>query len=329
MSQTQIETSKPADITETTTGLHVILAVSISCMFWVLAVKPFTSYTPNLFSKYAGICFMAALAFVLCTVLTYTKLYANSLADDGVFAAVKMWSLFAGIAAIEFFVIKSSMHTGNLGTGFFNAYTITIFLIFAANILEASVTSFINRDKPEADGVTEAPEVPIVNFVNGLVLVLTLCIMYYRGHRMGTHDDSSALYMTSNLGLPFILAYTFWNALFVMELGTLPTLLNICSTLVMPIIVQYTGCGDWLHSRAISLLFFIFVLHGLGQGDADLLPMYNYNSDSAISKADKIRMTFDGPLGGLQESKGAKYTMIALSTLFSCLALFRELSYLL
>ena len=316
--------SAPVPYTETTdltTGFHIFLAIAFTCFIWICVVKPYTTLLNISYLKYLPIISIVLIAIILFIVIVYEQLYKNTLSDENIFAILKISTLLFGIIAREIFLAYHAQS----GSRNFKVFTFFVMIFFMINILEASATSIISSmdtNKQELDKIQEVPNLELFSGIIGITLCVIVSMMLIRGYRVDMFYDSSSLYIKTKLGPLFILAYTFWNLLFVIQIGGLPTLLNFCSTLLLPIIVEYSGSGDWLQTRGIALFFCIIILMGFGNGGSNLLPMYNVSPGEDRSKV--IKDTYDTKLMKLQETKEIKLTVTVLAGAFTAFALFYE-----
>ncbi len=315
------------EYSEITTGFHIFLAIAFTCFMWVCIVKPFTTLIGNKWLKYIPIVTIMIIATVFTSIVIYEELYKNSLSEENNFALAKIIALIIPVIIREFFLFWH-VSSGSRNFTYFTYFTIIILVV---NILEASISSYLNIKKPELDNVTEVPNLGMVSFINGCALCAMLCMMIIRGYRVGMNYDKNSLYIVTKFGPLFIIAYTLWNLLFVIQLGGLPTLLNFFSTLLLPILVEYSGQGDWLHTRGVSLLFFILITMGIGPDESNLLPMYNISDEE--NRDIVIKTTYNTELMKVQEMKEVKITVAVMSCIFVIFAMCNEcyklrLSYL-
>lgn len=256
--------------TELTSGFHIFLAIAFTCFMWVCVVRPYTSLLSVKSLKYLPIIMILIIATVLTSVVLHEELYKKWLPDKSDFAIVKIVTLLIGVIGREIFLY----HHSSSGSSNYTFFTYFVMFFFMINILEASVISYLDNKENTTN---------IIIFSNGLLLCVILCIMLFKGYKVGMKYDKTSLYIVTNFGPLFIMAYTIWNLLFVVQTGNVPILLNFCSTLLLPILVEYSGQGDWLQTRGISLLFFILFIVGFGNGESNVLPMYNTPPEETVN----------------------------------------------
>lgn len=327
MSQTQ--TTQPTQLSQPTqtdlikdkfsTSTHIYLAIASTCLAWLLVVKPgitlldtkgYTKYLP-IAIVYIGLCIILPIIYIS------QGLYNET--DEGTFIISKI----AAISVVAIIRAAYLIYYNETNNKDFRWFTWIIMFLFAVNIFEAVVVQYTQRDK-FIGGPVDVPYIDVVNSVAGLGLILVLIVMTVKGHLFGIEKSSTKLRLVSNLGPLFILAYTFWNLLFVIQMGDVSTLLFFCVTLLLPIIVECVGSADWLQTRGITLIFFMFLTLGLGYNQANILPMYNNNDDYGLVNIDD-KLVEGNIIQQAQQNYYVRLGLMVLTCIFTFLALYKAI----
>jgi hypothetical protein len=284
---------KYTDPSEISTSTHIFISLAATAFAWLLIVKPFMTVVPlKGLGKYALIMLMAIIfCIVLPSIFIGSKIYLEH--KDNIFMIVKLVSVAIGVLVVIGILVY---HDRFKRTSWVYS-TVILYLILAANIIEAVYTQLKNTvsDVSGTPGsLTPVPGIGIINAIIGIVLVLSLFVMVIKGTRISSVSTKDTLMLKCSLSMAFIITYTLWNLLFQIELNTTnSTLMFFCMTLALPIITHYTGTGDWLQVRGITLLFFILLTIGMGRGSLNVFPMYNtIDEDTNVIELNDISMVF-------------------------------------
>ncbi len=308
--------NKSNDITIAT---HLYIAIATTCLAYLLVVFPITSVFKENFTtliKYSPVWTMTLILYIILPgIIIHRGLYKFSESGEDNFALMKMFAVIITGLGRELFLAYFVL-SGNVSKNskFYTLFTIFMLITLGGNIAEAVYNQISDRNKPELDNTTEVPELNIINASMGIILIIVLLIIVFKGHKIGVNNTSGNLYQITKIGYPFIIAYTLWNLLFVIQTGGIPTFMFFCTTLLLPIILEFCGVGDWLHTRGVTLMFFIIVMFGIGKGQENILPMYNNLDNRGIGT------DFKDSLQLFQENKELKIfllTMTCLSTVGS------------
>ncbi len=93
---------------------------------------------------------------------------------------------------------------------------------------------------------------------------------------MSSKINNGLLQLVCNFDILWILAYTFWNLGFRIQLiENTSILLFFVVSLLLPLVVHIMGIADWMQIRALTLLFLIIINMGIAYGSGSILPIYN------------------------------------------------------
>lgn len=289
-----------------TTTTHVWLSLATTFFVWYLFVLPARS--KNMYLNIFSI-FVWGLILPLTTILTGASSDSTTGEDDETFTVIKFVSLMVAIFAINSFIwyfYINKRKNKNLLTG-------VLGFIFIANILEACVSQL---RKYLDDQDIQRNWSNLFNSIVGFVLCLSVILRLYN-NRMDMVCGKTTVDLQSNLGWWIILGYSFWNLLFRSALGEAPVvLLFLVLTLLFPIYTQFTGNGDWLHVRTITLLAYLVLITGLSPGEGRILPIYNnqcYDEENDRS-----------PLTAIQKTDGYRGTLLGLGAITTLVSLVVE-----
>lgn len=297
-----------------TTSSHIFTAIATSCFAWLLVAKPaITLSGSGKYSKYFLIILVhLILAIILPIVFLSSNLHLER--DESTFVIIKMVALMAGALVREAIIIYFDSTTVKKGISYSRVLTFVIIGLLIANIAEAVYTQFKNLDLV-LPGSSEVPNLNLINSVVGIILILILVVSLFSTNSIGYLNDGNVLRMVTNFGAMFIMAYTFWNLIFVIQIGGVPVFMFFCVTLLLPIIVSMLGVADWLQTRALTLLFFMLLTLGMGTGQSNILPMYNTideDPSKTLDKSDELTKT--------QDNYGVKIFLLVLVCIFTLLA---------
>jgi hypothetical protein len=301
---------------EFTTSSHIFTAIAASCFAWLIVAKPaITLSGSGKYSKYSLIILVhLVLALILPAVFLGEKLYDER--SESVFIIIKIVALMVGALIREGIIIgldATSARSKNNGVNYSTILTIVIILLLVANIAEAVYTQIKNISP--SSGPNEVDHIDLINSIMGIILIIILFMNLGNNYKgIGYLNDGNTLRMVTNLGSMFILAYTFWNMVFVVEIGGIPVFMFFCVTLLLPIIVSMLGIADWLQTRALTLLFFMVLTLGMGRGQSNILPMYNTIDESHSA------VLVDDELSKVQYNYYMKIFLLIMSCIFTLLA---------
>lgn len=281
------------------TTSHIIIGLSLSCLFWIFFAKP------AMYNIYTSIFTVLFFCIIIPIVMIYYKSYDNSIKGND-FILVKLVSVVIAILVAQGFIWSNNKYkTGD------KTLSIVLIVLLMANIIEAVATQLSSQDS------SEEPLIDTLNPITGILLCVILIIQAiailknYNNLTMGTQDN---LILKSNLGLFFILGYTFWNLLFRIQLlENTFVFAFFCVSLLTPIIAQYTKTGDWLQIRAFSLLFVIIIAYGFND-EVSIFPMYNKMGYDQKEDSENI-------LTKIQKNKDLKLCLFALGMIFTLFSL--------
>ncbi len=304
---------------------HVYISIASMFVAWFLCCVPaIKTLQYNGIKKY-GLIILTILIYCIVIPITMTTTGAiyDTISHENVFAIVKMFSL---CIAILLFTFYAAYYGKNGQIGFekmeFGQKIISVMLVLVliANILEACWVSYTNKDALEFDGVNEVPEMNIIIFATGILLCISLIIGYFvrRNQIMTASIKGNTINIVSDLSWAFILGYTFWNLAYRIQLiENTSVLIFFFVSLLLPIIAHKTGMGDWLHIRALTLLFVMIVTLGITPNGGSILPMYNLQGYN--KKQDN-----GDPITALQKDKSVKIILLVLGLVFTVMSLFES-----
>jgi hypothetical protein len=218
-------------------------------------------------------------------------------------------------------IIKTDISEKSL---YLKAFQIFMGGILFLNIGEAVYTQIKNGvDGKIIPGSIHVDYLDQINGACGGILMLLVFYMWFsKNRRFEIFSQGNILRLSSNFSAAFIIAYTLWNLLFVIQLGgEVPVFFFFVLTLLLPIIVWFFGYADWLQARSMTLLFFIFITLGMGSGQLNILPMYN--------KIDESSKTLEIPndnnlLKNGYEHREFKIFLLVLTCIFTAVACYSE-----
>jgi glucose-6-phosphate-specific signal transduction histidine kinase len=145
------------------------------------------------------------------------------------------------------------------------------------SIASAVLILFFVVNIAEACSATKDPMI----LASGIILCIS-AIINYRQVVITTQT------IDSKLSWMFIIAYTFWNFGFRIQLSENTSIIPFTIvSLILPVIAKIYGY-DWLQIRSITLLFVMIITFGINSGN--ILPMYNKNVEQLII-ADKFKQS--------------------------------------
>ena len=294
---------------------HLYITIASMCTIWMLMCYPLIYKINN-----SWIPFLLAFLFWIVAIpitMFATKSYKASLNDDEeLFVIAKILSVVLFVVVLHLiFMVSMNLKTFGLQRLNMKAVNIVLYLILAANILEAVITQISNYSEGKNP-------IDLANGILGLLLVIWLGTdAYLKKSGMNILTNGSSQKLFCNFSLSFIMAYTFWNLLFRSELfKNSSVLLFFGLSLLLPIITHVTGVGDWLQVRAYTLLALMILTWGIGKGEFRIFPQYNedgYNPEDDEKSMWTIILSQDW----------YKYTTISLGYIFMFLAFFFSIFY--
>lgn len=264
-----------------TTTTHFFIAIAAACFAWCLFILPAMTLIPSFkqFDTALIIFTLTIFCVIIPSIMLSNESYKLNIYGEDAFRLAKLLSVVGAIIIIQGCLIYNYKNpTSTYGP---KVMTIITYLFFIVNILEACALSFINKDKPDFDKVTEFPE---MNLLLGIIAILMVLYLFYKlimsfvsgSPGIGLNASDGLLKLQCNFSIFLILAYTFWNLGFkIQEIESPLVLLFLVVSLVLPLVVHIFGLGDWLQVRALSLLFVMIVELGLGKGSDSIFPSYN------------------------------------------------------
>ena len=244
-----------------TLALHTFVSIATACFAYLMVLKPLTTIGPG------KTLFFSALTVLLWFIILPLVLFINGSADNGFggeFASIKLIS--AAVALIVLQALISLRYLKNIISD--STLSIVIGLLLAINILEAVYTQFKSyQDEKKTTDLLNA----------GLGLAITLGLFFtLKKEKMQIERKGRNLTLQSNIGWWWIAAYSFWNMAFRSHYAeNTAWLIFFVVSIVMPVLVQATGSGDWLQSRTVSLVVLLIVSLGLGPGDWNIFSDYD------------------------------------------------------
>jgi len=304
-------TAKTPEITIMT---HIFIAIASMCFVWMLFVSPAMSLVnhSNGIVKYIPIITVLLIFCVILPIIMFANgSYKNSISDDDNFIILKMVSVIGFILIMHGFLFWKSIK----GPVNQTIMTWVLTLLLVANIAEAVYTQYVNKDKPEFDGISEVPKANLINPIIGIILIVALFVKLYKGHKFNILEKNGQLRLVSSLGPLFIISYTLWNLLFRIQLvENTSTFIFMCVSLLLPIITEFTGTGDWLQVRAYTLLFVMIMTFGVGYNQSSIMPFYNKLGYQPEEDA-------ENPLTVVQKNKHVKMILLVLGFITAVMAL--------
>lgn len=249
---------------------HFYITVASICTIWMLMCYPLIYKISNTWTPSS----LAFLVWVIGIPLTMfiTKSYKASLNDDEeLFVIAKILSVVMFIVVLHvIFMVNMNLKTFGLKKINNKIVNVVLYLILAANILEAVITQLSNYSEGKNP-------FDLANGILGILLIVWLPFdAYIKKSGMNILTNGSSQQLMCNFNLLYILAYTLWNLLFRSELfKNSSVLLFFGVSLLLPIISHLTGYGDWLQVRAYTLLALMILTWGIGPGEYRIFPQYN------------------------------------------------------
>ena len=306
-----------------TTATHIYFAIASACAAWTLfAVPAMTLVSSGSGHNFWQFKLILLTLFVYCIIgpiiMIVNESYKLDIYGEDNFRLAKLLSVVFGIILIQCCLCYTYLHPSKWAI---SVMTCVTYLLFIVNITEACVLSFMNINKPEFDGISEVPQMNLLLGIVAIIIILSLCINFYKGSKIGMDVSGDKLKLQCNFSLWLILAYTFWNLAFkIQEIESPLVLLFFVVSLLLPVITHYLNIGDWLQIRGLTLLFVIFVEIGLAYGDFSIFPAYNklgYNQEQ----------TRDSPITKFISSYEFKIFLIVMAMLTSCYELCHAMNY--
>lgn len=184
--------------------------------------------------------------------ITFSHAPDDYLSDNVTFLYIKLWSVALGCSSFLFF---------NYGMPRFKSRhelrirNVTIATILSVNILEASVKQLFFHDNRDS--------LDYINGVCGLILAVTTYLDTYKIPIL-TEKRGSITELKCQMKNSYILAYTFWNILFVSKVAPeISFLMFFMVSHMVGIVAHFTNYGDWLQTRAATLLCYICIKFGV------------------------------------------------------------------
>jgi hypothetical protein len=300
------------DANQITTGTHIFFAIASACFAWCLFAKPaMTLVGKNKNWKDFGLILLVL--FIYCIVLPSIMLsnesYKLDIYGEDNFRLVKFLSVILGICTIQFCLCYNYLHNTKFAV---TILTVVTYLLFVVNITEACVVSFLGKNTPDFDGVTELPEMNLLLGIVSVIIIVSLCINFFKGSKVEMNLDQNQLKLKCNFSWALIAAYTFWNLGFkIQEIESPLVLLYFVVSLLLPVVTHKLDIGDWLQVRGLTLLFVIIIELGLAHGEGSIFPAYNklgYNK----------KQTQDSSITKLLSNRDFKIFLIVMAMLTSC-----------
>jgi len=195
------------------------------------------------------------LCVILPTAITISGSPEAYLSDNVTFLYIKLWSVSAGVSSVVFFNYIMPMFKSKHETKIRN-YTIAT--ILSVNILEAGIKQLFFHKNPD-----------IIDYINGICGLILACTTYsgILRNSIDVTKTESVIELKDNLRNSYILAYTFWNILFISKVSPeISFLLFFMLSHMVGIVTHFTGYSRWLQSRAITLLMYICLKFGVTPG---------------------------------------------------------------
>ncbi len=290
---------------------HVFIAIASMCFVWILFVSPAMSLInhKNSIVKYLpAIIVLLIYCVIMPSIMFANSSYKNNMSSEDKFAIVGMISVIVTIFAIHGFLFWKNFY-GSVNN---NIMTWVLMLLIIVNIAESCYNQYINRNKPEFNGISEVPWANYLSPIVGIILIVALFIKIYKGHKFGIVDKNGKLKLVTKLGPLFIISYTLWNLLFRIQLfESASTFLFMCVCLILPIITEFTGTGDWMQVHAYTLLFVMIMTFGIGSNQSSFYNKLGFQQETET----------ENPLVELQKNNDIKWILLVLGLITAFMTL--------
>jgi hypothetical protein len=295
-----------------TLAFHIFGSLAYTCLAWVLFAKPLMSDGPN-----KSLMYMVASVIIWCIIFPIIMIASgatsNSISGETSFVNIKVISV-----SVFMIVLQSFIFAWCKGYKYPKQMTIVLILLFSINIAEAVYTQYENYKEPpiEQDNNTDKT-LNIVNAGVGLVQLIILFIWLYKNSSiMKVKQARGNIEYSSGLDTWFIIAYTFWNLLFRIQLlSNSSTLLFFCVSLLLPLVVHLTKKGDWLQIRGVGLVALLVFTFGLSNNNGNILPLYNKQGYEEKSDEDLI-------ITKIQKNETFRYTLLILGIITTLISIY-------
>ena len=188
----------------------------------------------------------------LPTAITISKSPDDYLSDNVTFLYIKLWSVAIGVFSSVFFRYIAPHFKWKHET---RIRSVTIATILSANVLEAALKQIFFHDKPDA--------IDYINGVCGLVVAINTYLDTYKIPVL-IRNRKNITELNSQFMNSYIMAYTFWNILFVSRVAPeISFSLFLFASHVVGIVAHFAKLGDWLDVRSCTLLFYIVFKFGI------------------------------------------------------------------
>jgi hypothetical protein len=287
-----------------TSSTNIFVAIAAACFAYMCLIIPATTKM----SKYPHLLIYATI-LLYCGIFPIMTIYSGSvnttISGDNGFITLKLLSVIFFILILLYF----SVHTSSQSITFkgYNVMSIVLSSLLIINIFEAVVDQGSRSNMSNYEG-----KLNIVNTVTGLLLIISLIRM---NPAMSIKSTSTNLSLVSSLTTKFIIAYTLWNLLFRIDLVENSSILIFTSvSLVVPLMCHLLHKGDWLQTRALTLLLVMLLTFGVGYGQYSIFPAYNkLGYDKSADMSDLPTQMFSDDI-----FKGLVASSAFIITLYSC-----------
>ncbi len=287
-------------VSNNTTALHLFTNVAFTAMvllFW---------YLPAIYKKYSSYSSILIWVIILPMLMFISGSYKLSLTGEDKFVALKIIYLIVLILFIHTF-LWVGMNDSNR---FINKKNLTrgVLILIGGNILLAVQAQYDNRcfQVEEVDKVLDT-----WNPILGAILAAIVFILAFVGREQDQFGvDGLRIY--SRLGWWYIMAHSLWDTVFRFQLDQSTVVsLFIVMTIIAPAALYYMTSGwvDYAQFRSYTLLFYIIVILGIGEGDFNIFPAYNETGFDVISEA-------QSPITKLLKNENFRWAIFGL-TVFS------------
>lgn len=308
----------------TTPATHIFVALAVLCFAYLFLVMPMTKkiFPSPVMIKIAEklkirkdivpylliILCLIVYCIVIPAIMAHYGAFSLSVSNVDDFLLVKTLSVIVTIFVIYYYMFRYGRQLDSERPKLFGYDTMTLIvtLLLILNIFEAVVEQWTHSDTKSFNG-----RINMANAFAGFVLIIGL--LYQRRH-MSINSGVTTFKLESNLSMFFVLAYTFWNFLFRIQLvNNTSVLLFLFVSLLLPLYMAATKTGDWLQVRALTLLLLIILNFGLGPGQINILPWYN---DTGYN----IETDQQDPIVQLFSNDWMKILLVVLAFLFGIAA---------
>lgn len=333
-----------------TTASHIFLAIASACFAWILFCIPAMKLMNSKWSLWLIMFTLLVYCIIIPAVMISNESIFTNLSGEKEFMLAKFISVIGGIFIISGCLLynysgvklatklkdgcswiakkipRFEQTLNNIGASlekisFEKAMTFLISVLMIVNIGEAGYVSFnaVKENKPEVDNITEFQPMNLSLGIMSVILILVLLINIFKSENlMNASYKDGFLKLSSNFGWLFILAYTFWNLAFRVQLvENTSVLLFFTVSLLLPIVTHFLKIGDWMQIRAYTLLFLMIINMGLAYGEGSLFPSYNQTGYEKHKDLDDV---LTKPL----RTKELKIFLVVISVVLTLLALFKS-----